>query len=75
MFVEDGGNLSPVLSTLPNGGNNTPIVGTHSGTGFLVSGDGFFITNRHVLAPWRATWNVASFTRKSAGSRSRTTAS
>lgn len=67
MFVEDGGNLSPVLSTLPNGGNNTPIVGTHSGTGFLVSGDGFFITNRHVLAPWRATWNVASFTRKSAG--------
>jgi S1-C subfamily serine protease len=67
VFVDDGGTVSPVLSTLPNGGNNTPIVGTHSGTGFLVSGDGFFVTNRHVLAPWRANWNTASFTRKAWG--------
>lgn len=67
MFIEDQGTLSPVLSTLSNEGHNTPIVGTHSGTGFLVGSAGFFLTNRHVLAPWRATWNVASFTKKTAG--------
>jgi S1-C subfamily serine protease len=42
-------------------------VGTHSGSGFIVGGEGFFLTNRHVLAPWRATWNLASFTRKTMG--------
>lgn len=67
MFVDDGGALTPVLSTLPNGGNNTPIVGTESGSGFIVGGAGFFLTNRHVLAPWRATWNVGSFTKKTMG--------
>jgi S1-C subfamily serine protease len=67
MFIEDQGALSPVLSTLSNEGHNTPIVGSHSGTGFLVGRAGFFLTNRHVLAPWRATWNVASFTKKTMG--------
>jgi len=67
MFIEDQGTLSPVLSTLPNEGHNTPIVGTTSGSGFVVSGDGFFLTNRHVLAPWRATWNAADFTKQTVG--------
>src|SRR5471030_90883 len=67
MFIDDGGTLSPVLSTLPNEGNNTPIVGTHSGSGFIVGSEGYFLTNRHVMAPWRATWNLADFTRKSVG--------
>jgi S1-C subfamily serine protease len=52
---------------LPNEGNNTPIVGTNSGSGFFVGGAGFFLTNRHVLAPWRAAWNVSSFTKKTMG--------
>jgi S1-C subfamily serine protease len=67
MFIEDQGTLSPVLSTLPNDGHNTPIVGTTSGSGFIVGGEGFFLTNRHVLAPWRATWNVADFTKQTVG--------
>jgi len=67
MFIEDQGVLSPVLSTLPNDGHNTPIVGTTSGSGFIVSGEGFFLTNRHVLAPWRATWNAADFTKQTVG--------
>lgn len=68
MFTDDAaGKLIPVLSTLPDGGNNTPIVGAISGSGFIVGSEGFFLTNRHVLAPWRATSNVAEFTPKKAG--------
>jgi S1-C subfamily serine protease len=68
MFTEDAaGKLIPVLSTLPDGGNNTPIVGAISGSGFIVGSEGFFLTNRHVLAPWRATTNLREFTPKQVG--------
>jgi S1-C subfamily serine protease len=68
MFTEDSaGKLIPVLTTLPDAGNNTPIVGTISGSGFIVGSEGFFLTNRHVLAPWRATWDVSNFTTKKMG--------
>jgi serine protease Do len=68
MFTDDSsGKLIPVLSTLPDGGNNTPIVGAISGSGFIVGSEGFFLTNRHVLAPWRATANVGEFTPKKMG--------
>jgi S1-C subfamily serine protease len=68
MFTDDSaGKLIPVLSTLPDGGNNTPIVGAISGSGFIVGSEGFFLTNRHVLAPWRASWDVSNFTSKKMG--------
>lgn len=59
--------LKPVLSTLLNDGHNAPVVATISGTGFIVGGEGFFLTNRHVLAPWRSSWNTADFAHKPMG--------
>jgi S1-C subfamily serine protease len=63
VFVEDSGKpqLLPVLSTLSNDGHNIPIVSAYSGSGFIVGGEGLFLTNRHVLTPWRSVWNTAEF--------------
>ena len=67
VFVEDAGKLSPVLSTLSNDGHNAPIVSAHSGSGFTVGSEGFFLTNRHVLAPWRSGWSTAEFVKAPLG--------
>jgi S1-C subfamily serine protease len=68
MFVEDDSKkMYPVLSTLPNDGHNAPITATISGSGFIVGGEGYFLTNRHVLGPWRANWNTADFVKKPVG--------
>jgi len=67
VFASDGSKVFPVLSTLSNDGHNEGIVGSHWGTGFVASGDGFLLTNRHVLAPWRTRYDTRQFTKQRAG--------
>ena len=52
VFAIYNNKLEPLLTTDDGGGNNEPIGGRGSGTGFLVSSDGFILTNRHVAASW-----------------------
>jgi serine protease Do len=47
------GDLEPVLTPEAQK-NSVPIGGSHSGSGFAVTENGFILTNRHVAAPWKA---------------------
>lgn len=46
------GDLEPILTPQAQK-NSVPIGGSHSGSGFAVTENGFILTNRHVAAPWK----------------------
>ena len=51
------GSIEPALTYAYNA-NSYAIGGSHSGTGFAVSSDGFVLTNRHVAAAWETSFTL-----------------
>ena len=56
VYVAVGDSYEPLL-TDEKSNLSVPIGGRHTGTGFVVTSDGFILTNRHVAATWMTTYH------------------
>ncbi|MCB1025199.1 MAG: FHA domain-containing protein, partial [Acidobacteria bacterium] len=57
LYVKNEDSYEPVLvNDSDKSQYDVPVGGLHSGTGFVVTSDGFILTNRHVAATWKTSY-------------------